>query len=197
MTSMFTRALGVVLALGSAALLSTAGEDKEVVGTINKQADAVGKMDWKALSGQGDALAKKHELTDIMNIMKPRNSPGKVKGVGIGPKPGAITPDGIDAKIIKMSNLLLPPATLDMEQKDLIRMAQITAAIASVSVHQCTVEKKMGDKDPAKWKEWMELMNSSSLELIDALNKKNPDAVRVAAKKLRSSCTECHSVFRD
>ena len=197
MSSNYTRALGVVLALGGGALLSMAAQDKAVVETIEKQADDVGKKDWAELSKQGEAVAKKHELMDIMNLMKLRNAPGKVKGMGVGKEPNKIKPDGIDAKIINMSRNPMAQALLNREQPDLIRMAQITAAIASATVHQCPVDKKMGDKDPAVWKKGMEDMHKASLEFIEALKKKDPMTVQKAAFKLRGTCTDCHNIFRD
>jgi hypothetical protein len=174
-----------------------AAEKKEVVASIYKQADEVGNKSWKDLSKQGETIAKTHELLDIMHMMKLRNAPGNTKGVGIGPKPDAIEPDGIDAKITRMGSKIMEPGVLSKEQPDLIRMAQTTAAIASVSVHQCTVDKKMGDQNPADWKKWMEDMHRSSLELIEALKKKDPKAVQKSSSDLRTSCTECHRVFRD
>jgi hypothetical protein len=197
MNSKYTRALGVVLALGGSALLSTAAQDKAVVATIEKQADDVGKKDWTALTKQGEEVAKKHELMDIMNLMKLRNAPGKVQGMGVGKEPGKIKPDGIDAKIINMSRNPMAQATLNREQPDLIRLAQITAAIASATIHQCPVDKKMGDKDPATWKKGMEEMHKASMDLIEALKKKDPKEVQKATFKLRGTCTDCHTIFRD
>jgi cytochrome c556 len=55
----------------------------------------------------------------------------------------------------------------------------------------------MGEKDPAKWKELMKNMHASSLDLIDAVKKKDAKAVKTTANKLNGTCTECHSIFRD
>src|SRR5258706_130724 len=102
MSNKFVRILGVVVALRRATLLSMA-QDEKTVGSIQKQADDAGKLDWKTLAKQGETLAKTHDLSDVMNLFKTRklDEDGKIEvktsGVGVGKKPGAIKPDGIEA----------------------------------------------------------------------------------------------------
>src|SRR5436190_24345395 len=117
MTHNCARFLGVVVALASACLLSVAADDepkdnKEVVEAITKQADGMTKKDWDAASREGADIAKKHSLEDIMNLMKLRRKnpkgAGYVGGVGLGAKPGAIAPDGIEAKIINLTKNPMP-----------------------------------------------------------------------------------------
>jgi len=59
-------------------------------------------------------------------------------------------------------------------------------------VHQCEVKAKV-----AVWKKWSEEMHRGSLAMIEALKAKNPAALREAVKLTRTSCTECHAIFRD
>lgn len=200
------RFLGVVAALCGAGLLSMAADDekkdnKEVVEAITKQAEEMTKKDWSAATKEGEGIAKKHMLEDIMNLMKLRRKDPKgggfVGGVGLGTKPGAVSPDGIEAKIINLTKNPMPLATLNKQSAELIRMAEITAAIASATVHLSPVEKKMGQKDPAKWKELMKDMHGASLDLIDAVKKKDAAGVKKMANKLNGTCTECHGIFRD
>jgi hypothetical protein len=193
--SSYARFLGVVLTLGGAALLADP-PDPATIEAINKQADEVAKKDWKELTRQGEALAKKHDLAKVMQLLKPRSAPQN-PGIGVGKKPGDIKPDGIEAKIISMKRNPMPPDQLQKEQADLIRLAEISAAVASVSNHQSTVDKKMGEKDPAKWKEWMEEMHKESQNLIKAVKAKKPEEVRDTAKRLHNTCLECHSKIRD
>jgi len=202
MSSKFVRFFGVALVLCCATLFTIA-QDAKTADSIQKQADDVTKKDWKALSKQGEALAKTHDLADVMNLMRTRkldekgNIEVKTSGVGVGKEPGKIKPDGIEAKIINMKRNPMPAGVLASQQADLIRMAEITAAIASVSVHQCVVDKKMGEKDPAMWKKWMEDMHTSAVEMVKAAKAKNAVALRDAAKKAHDSCLDCHKVFRD
>lgn len=190
--------LGVVAALlGGFGLLSVYAQDKAVVESVGKLAGDASKKSWADLSKDGSAVAKKHELVDVMNLFKLRKVGAKTSGWGIGEKPGAITPDGIEAKIINMTKNPMAPAILAKQQADLIQMAERVAAIAAASVHQCPEPVKKGAKDPAKWKEWTEDMYKGSQDLIKALKDMKPDEVKKAANKLNASCTECHGVFRD
>jgi len=204
MSSKFVRFFGVTLLLGCATLFAV-GQDAKTAESIEKQADDAAKKDWSELSKQGQALAKAKDLdlSEVMNLFKTRKlGPGgavdpKTSGLGVGKVPGAIKPDGIEAKIINMSKNPMAPATLAKEQADIIRLAERTAAIASVAVHQCPVEKKMGEKDPAKWKMWMEEMHKASVDMIKAAKDKKPVDLRNATKRAYTTCTECHAVFRD
>ncbi len=187
--------LGAALVLAGG--LALAADDEKPADVINKQADKVGKSDWETASKAGADIAKKHELLDVMNLLKLRNPAAKVQGMGVGKVPGAIKPDGIEAKIISLTKVPMIKATLEKQQADLIRMAEITAAIASVATHQPTVTEKQGKKDPKVWKELSKDMYESSKELIKALKDKDPVAVKNTANKLNGTCTECHSIFRD
>jgi len=194
--------LGAALLLaGGFGMLALADEpsaqSKAAADAIKKLADDAGKSKWEDITKASADAAKKNELEDVMNLLKMRRPGAKVQGVGVGEKPGKITPDGIEAKIISMSKKAMPKATLEKEQADLIRMAEITAGVAATAAHQCPVPAKQGKKDPAKWKEWTKDMYESSQELIKALKDKNANAAKVAANKLNGTCTDCHGDFRD
>src|SRR6185369_2367441 len=113
MSSKFVRFFGVALVLCCATLFTIA-QDAKTADSIQKQADDVTKKDWKALSKQGEALAKTHDLADVMNLMRTRkldekgNIEVKTSGVGVGKEPGKIKPDGIEAKIINMKRNPMP-----------------------------------------------------------------------------------------
>ncbi len=192
-TMIKTRLMILGAALVLAGGLALAADDEKPADVINKQADKVGKSDWETASKAGADIAKKHELLDVMNLLKLRNPAAKVQGMGVGKVPGAIKPDGIEAKIISLTKVPMIKATLEKQQADLIRMAEITAAIASVATHQPTVTEKQGKKDPKVWKELSKDMYESSKELIKALKDKDTVAVKNTANKLNGTCTECHS----
>jgi hypothetical protein len=193
------RILFLGLCLFLAAGYSALAADKEAADAVAKQAEDVAKgKDWASLVKQGQPMAKKVELEQVMHLMKLRKPDDeKRSGLGVGAKPGAITPDGIEAKIINMSKAPMPAARLQKEQEALIQLAERTAAIASIGIHQCPVQAPMGQKTPAKWKELMEDMHKSSEQLIKALKDKNPAKVKEAARRLNANCNDCHAIFRD
>lgn len=191
--------LGVALAAGTGlvAVRAQSEEAKAAAAAIQKQADDTSKKSWDELSATGKELARKHELLDVMNLLKLRKTDAKVSGLGVGVKPGAISPDGIEAKIISLTKRPLDAAKLSKESADIARMADITAAVASVTIHQCPIEKKMGPKDPADWKKWMEEMYKGAQDLSKAARAKDAAAIKTAANRLDTSCKDCHAVFRD
>jgi hypothetical protein len=197
------RAGAVVALLGGFSILSLPAQDKPTVDSITKMADDVSKKDWAELSKDGAEAAKKHELLDVMNLFKLRRPPPKpgekapVNGIGIGPVQGAISPDGVEAKIQSLTKKEIGQNQLNKEQPHLIRMTEITASIAATSIHQCPVDKKMGCKDPANWKKWMEEMYKSSQDLNKAIKDKKPADIKKAATALEDTCRKCHSDFRD
>src|SRR4051812_38953613 len=137
-------ALTAVLALGVwvvAAADSRSADDKNQV-----------KNDiLKLAQGKGGAKAEdiaKAELGDVMQLFKPRPK----GGVGIGPVPGAIKPDGIELKLIDLGKKRpLGPADVAKQADPLAEAGEITGAIADVAQHYANKE---GKKSPAKWKQY-------------------------------------------
>jgi hypothetical protein len=192
----YTHAGIVAALLVGFGVLSVYADEPEVVTAIRKQADSVSKKNWADLSKDGAAIAKKHELIDVMTLMKLRKPGAKTSGLGVGATPGATKPDGIEAQIISLSKNG-PPAMMTPKQRgELIHTAELAAAIASTSYHQCTVDRKMGAMDPADWKKWSQDMYGASQELIKALQAKDAMKVKTAATTLNKACTDCHAVFR-
>ena len=89
----------LVLGLGlvaSARSPSTA-EDAEIRTEVLKLAQAIEKGS-EGTQSQAEAIAKKVELEDVMGLFRLRTK----KGIGVGVKPGAIKPDGIEAQIMNL-----------------------------------------------------------------------------------------------
>lgn len=187
--------LGMVLALG-AKVLDVQAADKDLVSDVNKLADSIQKKSPEAVMKDAEALAKKHDLDQVMHVFSKRNPNGK-GGVGVGPKAGVIEPDGIEAKIKSMTKKAPPAADITKDGKDLIRMAEMVAAVTAISSHQCTVKSKMGDKDPKAWKEDSDKTYKGSMDLIKALQAKDGKAIVTACKAIDNACTSCHSKFRE
>src|SRR5262245_44975368 len=121
-------AIGLVLIFG-VGLLVVRAEESPATPDVKKLADQVGKTDWEVLSKEGQVIANKLidntvERMDVMQVFKYRKKgrPG-VSGIGIGETPGAIVPDGIEAKILKLTKVV-QPADLN-KAADLKRMAEI------------------------------------------------------------------------
>jgi len=183
---------GLALLAGVGVVALRAADNKELHADTRKQADDVGKKDWDELSKAGAAIAKKYMLDDVMYQFKPRNAK-KNPGIGIGSKPGAIKPDGIEQKLQNMAKRVSPADV--KAAKDLQRMAEISAAIASIAVN--LPPPAMGAKKPAAWKKHSKEMFEASKALIKALDTKKPDVIKKAVINLNATCTDCHSIFRD
>ena len=185
----------VVLALGLSVLAvrpGTAADDKGAASAVRKLADAVEKGDATAVKDQADAIAKTYELEEVMHRLVLRTK----KGEGVGDKPGAISPDGIEAKFLNLGKKPLPQKQLDKEADAIAKAAYITAALGEIAERKAP-EKKEGTKDPKDWIAWSKDMKSASVELAKAARGKDPKMVKEAASKLNNSCSNCHGTFRD
>jgi Cytochrome C' len=192
--------LGIVALAASIWFLAVAGSGsaakddpkaKEIQGIVLKLAEAIEKDNAAEIKKQTAEL-QKHELLGIMKMLKLRAN----GGIGVG-QPGAVTPDGIEAKLINISRKPMPGPQAGKEGADLAKAAYIMAAIAEVSKTMCPVKKKTGDKDPKEWEKWNDEMSKYSRDLAKAAQAKNANQIKDAAAKLNSSCNSCHGVFRD
>lgn len=137
-------------------------------------------------------LHDKIELMDIMRLFKLRNS----GGLGFSAKPGAVAPDGMEARLLGLSRKVLTAKEMEAQAEDIARMAHIMIA-AGQFVDAFTPTKKVGMKDPKDWRKSQEEMVKSARALADAAAKKDAKAVQTAARLLNSSCSSCHTTFRD
>jgi cytochrome c556 len=179
---------------GSGAGQNKKGENKKVnkaaQEAVLRMADAVQRKDFDAVKREADAVAKSIDgLNDVMNLLRLRSR----GGLGLGDKPGAVSPDGMEAKLVNMAKRPFGQPQLAKEAKELVRMAYVNAAIAQVSEARTSVD---GTADPKAWQKWSADMRQASLELADAAQAVDAGRVKAAAKKLNSSCTECHDKFR-
>ncbi len=191
---LLTAAIVAVLGTGLlvANLVHAADEDKELKDSVLKLAGVMGTGNAGA-NDQAKAIADKvDDIEPVMDLMKPR----KDGGIGVGAKPGAITPDGIEKKVIEMDKKPLTQAQVN-EQGDAIKnMADQIAAIAGVAQYKCPVKKKEGDKDPKDWDQWSKDMQKQALALSKAAKAKNANAVKMTISQLNETCNNCHSVFK-
>jgi cytochrome c556 len=186
-----TVALGAVLAFGVWFVTSvnsiSAREQGGKVGPYN--ADIL-----KVAAGKGSAeeIAKKAELGDVMQAFKPRSK----GGLGVGPTPDTIKPDGIEQKFIDLgkSKRGLTKADLSKQGDALAQAAEATKAISEIAVFYVD---KDGKKNPTKWKQFAGEMKTSAQELAAAAHKGDPEAIKKAVNKVNASCNDCHADFRD
>ena len=184
---------GSLFALGLFALVTPEAktafyfEDaKEVNAAVSK---LVGKSpDAKAIA----ELAKKYSLDELMHVFKFRAK----GGLGVGETAGAITPDGIEAKLQGLQKKEADKADLAKNGKAYATMGEVSLILAEISEAHTPKDKK-GEKDPKKWKEFVEKMRMGSKDLITASNKSDAKCLKKAAKELNDSCIECHGIFRD
>jgi hypothetical protein len=168
-------------------------EDKEIADAVRKIAKAVAANKPDDAKKEAEALvAKRKDLGDVMNMFKSR----KAGGLGIGAKAGAITPDGIEAKVVALAKKKLTAAEVKGQAADLEKMGDDIAAISYVGdIH--TPKKKDGAKDPKDWTKWMDDMRKGAKDLSKAAKAQDATAIKDAAMKANASCSNCHGVFRD
>jgi hypothetical protein len=196
------------MALGICLLASpvTRGDDqeereaKENKDAAEKLADPLKRLIDAVQNGKGvaeaTAVLDKNADEKLKRIMWAAYKPRDQGGRGVGSAPGTIRPDGIEAKIISMSKKPLPAAQLEKESADLIKIGEVANAMVEVAdLH--TPKQNLPKKPIADWKKFNKLQKDSAKEFIDAVKKNDPDKVLDATRNLYSSCTNCHSVFRD
>lgn len=178
-------ALGVWFA--TAAESSSADEKGAKVGPYN-----AALLDLVAGKVKAKDIADKADLGDVMQAFKPRAK----GGLGIGPTPDSIKPDGIEMKFLDLGKKK-PMAKPDLakQAKDIAKAAELTKAVADVTLLYS--DKDAAKKSPTKWKQYAENMQKAAAELAEAAKKGDPDGVKKAVGKVNASCNDCHADFRD
>jgi hypothetical protein len=183
------------LVLGCLAIMAgtgSAGDDKEK-SAILKIADLIQKGDAAGATKQAKALAKNAEVEEVMHLLKPR----KKMGLGVGPKSGPLTPDGIELMVLKLSGSKAPSqAKLSKEADALESMGYVLAAVGEFAIAK-PPEKDEGKKKVSDWVVWAKEMREASAGFAEAAKSKSPKAVHEAAMKLNTVCTNCHSTFKE
>jgi hypothetical protein len=190
-----TAILGLAILFAATTRLSRAQQDEEKArDNILKVADSLSKSNASAAKQQADAL-KGADLDDIMPLFSKRSARNK-KALGIGPTPGAIQPDGIEAKIEQLGRKQLSPSEVAAQAAAIEQAAYVAAAIAMVVHDKCPVENKQGNKDPKDWVTWSEDMGKASMELAAVAKARNAAGIQKAADRLDGVCKSCHVPFK-
>jgi hypothetical protein len=189
-TRLFTLGAALLALAGwflAPATTSKAADEKDPREDVLKLAGMIEKMDNQGAKQQAETIAKSvEEIGDVMRLMALRTK----KGAGVGDKPGAIMPDGIEAKIMDLGKRAKPKKELEAQAKALEQAAYRAAAIAQIA------QVKLPDKDKKDWQGWADDMYKGSLDLAKAVQAKDPKQVKAAATKLEGSCNSCHEKFR-
>jgi hypothetical protein len=193
---------GLALALGLLGPGQAADDSKELVDSVKKVAAALAKNDASEAKKLADGFGKKFENEDAMALFGPRTkSDGKMgRGLGVGPKPGALKPDGIEKKLMELAKKPLPEKQLADEAEALTTMGYDMAALASIA-HGSEPSDK--DKKPVykkrkkDWETWADELKDASLKLATAAKDKKAGDLHKIATKVDETCSKCHAVFRD
>lgn len=173
---------------------------------LPKLADAIAKKDAATVKTLVESLSKDTNKDDLMVLFNAR-SDKKNPGLGVGPTPGTITPDGIEIKIKEMSTKPYSTFTLPKHVDALIQMSYQAAAGGKLSkaIADGAVPREIGKRKKADWIKWSDDTDVAAMELAAALEtaKKAPKVtpaitknIQAAALKLDNACVACHNVFK-
>lgn len=171
---------------------------KEMTESVIKIAGSIEKKNADDTKKQVGDLAKKFQgkkpplvMEDLMHLFALRSK----KGLGVGPKAGAVMPDGLEKKVEALADKGLSAKQLEEEAAGIEQMGYAMAALGEVS-KAVPPEKDMGKKKIKDWVKWSEDLREASLALAEAAKKKDANAIKTAADKANTSCNKCHDVFR-
>lgn len=186
--------IGLALAFWLVTTGSAADEAelKKLCAEIPKLAEAIKKKDDAQLKKLADAL-KKNNLDAIMAVCGLRN----LGGLGVGDKPGAIKPDGIEKKVEALAKKALLPTQLKDEAPAIAKMAYEIAAVNELTILH-TPDKDMGQAKKKTWVESTKDLQAAALELAGAASANAPDpkAIQKAAARVDTNCQKCHAEWR-
>jgi hypothetical protein len=167
-------------------------------GKLKEARDLYRKIGTPAVRDKVDptprALHEAKEREDIVKLLMNHFKTRAAGGVGVEPAPKEKTHDGLEAALYLFA--ARPNDAPELKPEELARLGHQTAVLAQLT-RSLVPEKKEGEKDPAKWRQWSEEMREAALEFAQAAKDKKPDDVRNAARKINARCTSCHRMFRD
>jgi hypothetical protein len=146
----------------------------------------------KDVTAKVKSFRKKHtDLDEVMHTYKPRGR----GGVGVDPKADA-KGDGLEMKFNALAKRALAPAALKKEKDLLLKAAYVNAAMAKITL-EYPPEKPKGGKGAKEWAKLTKEMEKGTMEMIEAIKKDDPAALKKAVTDVNNACNTCHSDFRD
>jgi hypothetical protein len=170
-------------------------DPKAVAAAQKAVLELAGKLGDKEMGEKAKKLATDHDIKLTMRgAFKPRSQGGV--GVGAGAPPFGMK-DGIELAIIDMAVKKDNPgkSVLEKNNADLIKLAEIVQTMAEIN--HFYKPKPAPKKNPKDWERFNDDMKAASKDLLEAIKARDQKRVTDAARKLNTSCTECHGVFRD
>lgn len=147
----------------------------------------------KDVANKVKAFRKKHtDLDELMHAYKFRAR----GGVGVDPKADPKN-DGLETRITRLATKnALAPAALKKEKDLLLKASYVNLAMAKLTMEYAP-EKPKGGKGAKEWTKLTQEMEKGTKEMIEALKKDDPAALKKAATEVNNACNTCHSDFRD
>jgi cytochrome c556 len=167
----------------------TGFRDDAALGLVTQAANAVNNP--AAFKKPAKELVRLFDLPDVSLAFEPRDK----GGLGVGPKPGARIPDGIEAQLQALANAPPPAPQLAAQAPDLQRMAEVVRAVAEATPNYGK-EYAVNDAAAKAWSGFSEDMKQGSDDLIAAIKGKDVKGLPKALDKLNQSCKDCHAKFR-
>jgi hypothetical protein len=146
------------------------------------------KLDAPDVKKRAEAIVREYDSEDISSIFR-RTRQG---GLGVGVLASGFPNDSVEYLVRRWTSK--PPTTEDLE-KNQREMLRITKAIRAMS--ELAPYRVPGDAKPNVKKEWAEVaseFHDTALGLDQAVEKKDPKAIREAARKINNTCCHCHSL---
>jgi hypothetical protein len=153
---------------------------------VVKMIEALATGDLAALK-EGEAIARKAELLDIMSLLKPKLR----GGLGTG---GKHTPDGIEAWLIAYGRKGPTQAELETRAAELEKAAHAIQAIGMVSLDKPPIRVA---EEAKQWVKWTEKMIVGGKELAAAAKARKAEDIKQIVSRINVSCNYCHFVERD
>jgi len=175
---------------GSALTVAPAADNKVGAEGVLKLSEQVRSKEWGELVRDGRKIAEEKNLFDLHTLFTVRRPGVTRSGLGVGESPGAVTPDGIEAKLYRLARRRLTALEMTAEGKALARMGDVTAAIAAVTASQGEEARRV---PPARWQQLSKEMYVEARAFRDAVRANDLAKVQQSAAQLAGVCSQCHA----
>ncbi len=178
-----------LLALGTWFTMDALGQEGAAKGLkegVLKIAASLKKGETATATKEAADLSKKiDDLADLMDLFKKRDK----GGLGVGSKPGVVTPDGMESKLVALGRDAPSITTLKKEADALEEMGYTVAAIGLITKSKPAPKAK-------EWSGWCDDLVTGGQKLSAAAKSQTAAELKSVAAKINASCNACHSAYR-